>query len=119
VSRGLHGGGAWPSQWKALTAGRTPVPAPEAVAAGPLLLALFTALGDEPAPCAISPEVWTSDHRDDVAVAQEGCAECPARRECAAYAVAIGATAGVWGGIDRTPRYGRRRPTTEQMEQAS
>jgi len=106
--------------WQAPYAkGRMHAPAPEAVAAAPLLAALFAALGDEPSPCATSPEVWTSDHPDDVAVAQEGCAECPARRECLAYADAIGATAGTWGGIDRTPRYGRRRLDSTTDERAS
>lgn len=116
VSSQRHAGTDWPSHWKASTAkGRVPTPAPEVVAAGPLLVALFTALGDEPSPCASDPEVWTSEHPDDVLVAREGCAECPARQPCAAYGQAIGATAGTWAGHDMTPRDGRRRPTREDV----
>lgn len=109
MSRTVHGGGNWPSRWAAPQAKRrTPTPAPEVVAAGPLLLALFTALGDEPSPLAGHGDVWTSDHPDDVAVAREGCAMCPARQCCAAYGEAIGATAGPWAGRDRTASDGRR-----------
>lgn len=112
MSRELHGGGRWPGLWKVSPARRVSTPAAEVVAARPLQAALHAALGDDPAPCASHPEVWTSDQPDDVLVAAEGCHGCPARQPCGAYADAIEASAGTWGGVDRTPRDARRRPTS-------
>lgn len=105
----------WPPPWKPpASARRTPVPSYAAVSAAPLLQDLFAALGDDPAPCAVAPAIWTSEHPDDVLVAQQGCTDCPARKPCAAYALASGATAGTWAGQDMTPRSGHHRPTTTE-----
>lgn len=101
------------------TARRVPVPSAAAVAAAPALAALFTVLDGQPPPCAAAPDVWTSDHADDLLVAAESCAGCPARVPCLAYGRAVGATAGVFGGVDLTARDGRRRPTDDTIERAS
>lgn len=100
----------WPTPWNPPgSAARRSAPSVVAVAAAPLLAALFARLGEQASPCA-GHDLWTSEDPDDVLVAQEGCASCPARRECAEYAVAVDATCGTWGGVDRTQRDGRRRP---------
>lgn len=104
----------WPQPTGGTLAARHPEPSPAAVDAAPLLLALLGALGDEPSPCAGDAERWTSGKPDDVAVAVEGCAGCPAQRECRAYGLAIAATAGVWGGRHLGARAARRPSTTER-----
>lgn len=110
----------WPTPWPALpAAGRRPVPTAEIVAAAPLLAALLDVLDGQRPPCAGDPELWTSDDPDDVAVAVEGCAPCPARRQCAAYADAIGATVGTWAGRDRTSQDRRRPSTNTEMEHSA
>lgn len=123
MSTARSGGTDWPTPWRAPYAkGRVPIPAPEAVAAAPLLLALFTALDGAPSPCAGSPEVWTSTDEGDALVAAEHCHACPARQPCREYGEAIAATCGVFGGIDRTPRDGRpgrRRTDHTEMERSA
>lgn len=105
--------------WRApASARRTPVPTSEVVAARPQREALHAALAGQPPPCAASPAIWTSGDETDVLVAQQGCTECPARRECGAYADAIQASAGVWAGLDRTARDGCRRPITDERKSA-
>ncbi len=114
MSRELHGGGRWPGLWKLSPAkGRVPTPSAEVVAAAPLLRALAGALDGQAPPCHGHAEVWTSEDEADVLVAAEGCASCPARRECAAYADAIAATCGVWAGCERKPQDRRRRTSTD------
>lgn len=109
----------YPPPWRApASARRVPAPTSEVVDAAPLLLALFAALGDDPAPCDGHADVWTSADEADLLVAAEGCHGCPARRECGAYADAIQASAGVWAGLDRTVRDGRRRPITDERKSA-
>ncbi len=92
--------------------GRTPNPLPEVVAAAPLLADLWDALDGQRPPCTASPATWTSTDQADVLVAAEHCTDCPARRQCAAYADAIDATCGTWAGLERTPRETRRRRTS-------
>lgn len=99
--------------WKLSTVGRLPVPTPAVVTARPLLDALHAAL-DGPAPCAGSPDLFTSGDPEDALVAVELCHACPARAACLEYGRAVDATFGVWGGVDRTPRDGRRTTTTER-----
>ena len=105
------------SPWKPSTVGRLPVPTPAVVTARPLLDALHAAL-DGPAPCASSPDLFTSGDEADSLVAAEHCASCPARAACLAYGAAIAATCGTWGGVDRTPRDARRSTTTDERASA-
>ncbi|WP_176475340.1 WhiB family transcriptional regulator [Kocuria sp. WN036] len=56
-------------------------------------------------PC-IGPDapLWISDRNEDQDRAVAGCATCPARRLCAAYALAFPEPAGVYGGLKPSDR---------------
>ena len=47
---------------------------------------------------------WISEDPDEREWAAHRCNGCPVLRECAAEAVAIRATWGIWGGQDRDPK---------------
>lgn len=57
--------------------------------------------GSEP-PCATEPEAWYPTTPEGVEQATDACMGCPALFACAAYADALAADLGVWGGTDRT-----------------
>lgn len=55
-----------------------------------------------PVPCegAVLPiETWYSNRAEDIELACLACQICPARAECAAYALAAGERHGVWAGL--------------------
>ncbi|TQN44391.1 transcription factor WhiB [Blastococcus colisei] len=69
---------------------------------------------DGPAPCEEGdPAAWWPAHGDDpddVALAVRCCADCPARVECLAFALAADERDGIWGGLDRAQRLALARP---------
>jgi WhiB family redox-sensing transcriptional regulator len=53
-----------------------------------------------PAACEVgNAEGWWPPANRDAPDAVAGCAVCPARRPCLAYAVAAGERHGIWGGV--------------------
>lgn len=54
-------------------------------------------------PCMNDPEPFTSDSREERALAAEACAHCPVLVPCRAYAEAADERCFVWAGQDRTP----------------
>jgi hypothetical protein len=64
-----------------------------------------------PPPCAGS-DGWTSEDRDERALAARCCAGCPLFDPCRVLADELKVTFGVWAGVDRGPRpYSRARST--------
>lgn len=61
--------------------------------------------------CSTDPERWISDDRAERGAAARECAGCPVIEPCAASGA--DEPFGIWGGIDRTPRPGRRPALTE------
>lgn len=55
-------------------------------------------------PCEVAPTSWWSTDPDDQATAVTGCRGCPLLEVCAAYALAAGERAGVWGGLTPAER---------------
>jgi WhiB family transcriptional regulator, redox-sensing transcriptional regulator len=56
------------------------------------------------------PEIFFPPTGGLAAEARAICAQCPVRRSCLAYAVAVGEPFGIWGGLDpRERRIHRRR----------
>ena len=82
----------WPQH-----ADRSPRAGKAVDAAAPLLAELHRALDGQRPPCADHPALWTSDDRDDVALAVAGCGPCPAVTECRSYARAVRPVVGTWG----------------------
>ena len=70
---------------------------------GEALVALAEALDGQQPPCQVDPEAWfpvVGDDDEDLAAVVRACErDCPAAVECLAYARAIGADVGVWGGV--------------------
>lgn len=65
------------------------------------LVALLEAIPDGMAtPCAADPELWTAEtpSAEQRRAAQLGCARCPVREQCAAYAEEVRPVCGVWAG---------------------
>ena len=57
-----------------------------------------------PPPCAGS-DGWTSEDRDERALAARCCAGCPLSDPCRVLADELKASFGVWAGVDRGPRH--------------
>lgn len=53
-------------------------------------------------PCADRSGAWTSDDRDERALAARLCRPCPILTECGAAADSTKERFGVWAGVDRT-----------------
>ena len=53
-------------------------------------------------PCADGSGAWTSDDRDERALAARLCRPCPILTECGAAADSTKERFGVWAGVDRT-----------------
>jgi len=64
-------------------------------------LARLVANGSRP-PCADGSGAWTSDDRDERALAARLCRPCPILTECGAAADSTKERFGVWAGVDRT-----------------
>ncbi|HOA57786.1 MAG TPA: WhiB family transcriptional regulator [Dermatophilaceae bacterium] len=64
-------------------------------------LARLLANGSRP-PCADGSGAWTSDDRDERALAARLCRPCPILTECGAAADSTKERFGVWAGVDRT-----------------
>lgn len=64
-------------------------------------------------PCAADPQRWLSDDRAERASAAADCAACPVLAACRESGA--DEPCGVWGGVDRVPRIGRR-PATRPEE---
>ncbi|RBY94945.1 WhiB family transcriptional regulator [Blastococcus sp. TBT05-19] len=64
-----------------------------------------------PAPCEESavPEAWWAFDGELLRLAKGGCARCPVRPECLAYAEAAGERWGCWGGLSERERARVRR----------
>lgn len=86
---------------------------PAALPAFRRLLEALAATG--PTSCSADPDSWTTDHGADDRASDTTsleyiarlCRRCPVHAECAEFATANNETAGIWAGIDRTPRVGR------------
>ena len=64
-------------------------------------------------PCADRSGAWTSDDRDERALAARLCRPCPILTECGAAADSTKERFGVWAGVDRT------KPTSKKRKGAS
>ena len=66
----------------------------------------------EKAPPCEGSDGWTSEDRDERALAARCCAGCPLFDPCRVLADELKVTFGVWAGVDRGPRpYSRARST--------
>ena len=54
-------------------------------------------------PCMSDPEPFTSNSREERALAAQACSHCPVLVPCRAYAEAADERCFVWAGQDRTP----------------
>jgi hypothetical protein len=60
---------------------------------------------DGPAPCEVeSDSWWPAQGESPDELARRICADCPARPECLAYALAADEREGVWGGLTPAQR---------------
>lgn len=75
-----------------------------AVVAWAALSAVLAACG--PAPCETSPvpDAWFEPRGPLLDEARKACADCRARVECLAYALAADEPAGLWGGLTAQER---------------
>lgn len=64
---------------------------------------IFKVLGDEPAPCSMSPDSWFGEGNASDWV-KALCAACPAETQCNLYAATAGESYGMWGGQGTSQR---------------
>lgn len=100
------------SPWP-IRADRSPRAGKAVDAATPLLFDLHRALDGQSPPCAADPVLWTSEEREDVALAVAGCEPCPAVQQCRAYARAVRPSVGTWGGRAVYVRHARKVTDTD------
>jgi hypothetical protein len=62
-------------------------------------------------------ELWLSEHEAERAEACRLCTGCPVEREC--YEVGKFQTWGCWGGVDRSVRPGKKKPTATPQDSIS
>ncbi len=71
-------------------------------------LAMMEAIPDGYAtPCFADPRTWTAEtpSPEQLRAAERGCARCPVREQCAAYAEALRPTCGIWAGVSWSGSY--------------
>ena len=65
---------------------------------------------DAELPCRThDPELWFAESPADVELAKAICQGCPVRTVCLEWAVDVGVTDGIWGGLDHRERRAWRR----------